>query len=65
MSDPDLTSKLDKHGNTPSPLRDNLFKNEYNFLIDPMNKTAQKYNILYQTLAPKLIMKKSLANSKI
>jgi len=42
-----------------------MFKNEFKFLNDPMNKTFQKYNILYSVLAPKLMMKQSLVHSKV
>lgn len=42
-----------------------MFKNEYKFIADPQNKTYQKYNILYTLLAPKLMMRTTLVNSKM
>lgn len=59
-------SRIDEERDrTPSPLGENMFKSEYKYLRDPMNKTHQKYNILYQVLAPKLMMKKGLVHTKI
>ena len=49
----------------PELCADNAFMNEYKFIKAPFNKVSQKYNILYQVLAPKLLAKKSLVNSKM
>ena len=45
--------------------KDNMFLNEYKFIKAPFNKVSQKYNILYQVLAPKLMAKPNLINSKV
>ena len=50
---------------TPTSLKDNMFVGEFRHLRDPMIKPAQKYNILYSTLAPKLVQKVGLIESKV
>ena len=42
-----------------------MFVGEFRHLRDPMIKPAQKYNILYSTLAPKLVQKVGLIESKV
>lgn len=50
---------------TPRALKDNLFLQELKFIRCPLNSVSQKYHILYDVLAPKLMQRESLADSKV
>ena len=50
---------------TPIALRENIFLHEYKFIRCQQNKVSQKYNMLYNVLAPKLMQKVSLIDSKV
>ena len=43
----------------PDSIMNNSFLNDYKFLKDPFNKISDKYNIIYQTLAPKLMQQQN------
>lgn len=49
----------------PEFLNGNTFLSEYLFIKDPDNKVSQKYVMLYQVLAPKLVQRTALVNSKV
>lgn len=42
-----------------------MFLQELKFIRCPHNKVSQKYHILYNVLAPKLMQKASLVESKV
>ena len=50
---------------TPLALRENIFLHEYKYIRCQHNKVSQKYHLLYNVLAPKLMQKMSLVDSKV
>ena len=50
---------------TPPALRENIFLHEYKYIRCQHNKVSQKYHLLYNVLAPKLMQKMSLVDSKV
>lgn len=65
LPSPVAKSKKSRQPKTPVSLKENMFVSEFRHLRDPMIKPAQKYNILYSTLAPKLVQKVGLIESKV